>query len=137
MTSASVTRAMDQSADQVWRLVEDFADCSWMPAGTEVVVEGEGVGMVRVINGAIREKLEACDPASRTLSYSIADEGVPFPCTGYYATMTVEEGGAGASLTWSCEATPKPGTTDAELTAAVEGLYGVMLGWISDKLKSA
>lgn len=136
MAIASVTKTLKAPTDDLWRLVADFGDCSWMPAGTPVELEGEGEGMVRVMGGVIREKLEACDAGKRTLRYSIADEGAPFPCTGYLATMVVEDDGDGSRLTWSCEATPREGTSEAELSGTISGMYELMIGWISDKLAS-
>lgn len=135
MPLASFTTELDVPADDLWNLVQDFGNTSWMPEGTEVVLEGEGVGMVRVVMGAIREKLEACNPDARTIEYSIADEGVPVPVLGYRATMRVEPAGSGAKLTWSCEGSPKDGSTEDEARAAVEQLYAMMAGWIQDELK--
>ena len=137
MAIGSVSKELDVSPDALWKLVEDFGNCSWMPNGPDVVVEGDGVGMVRVMGGAIREKLEKCDPAGKTLSYSIDDKGIPFPVTGYYATMVVEGAGSGSKLSWSCDATPNDGTTEAEVKATIEGMYEMMFGWIGDKLKSS
>ena len=49
MAQVSVTRELEQSVEQVWGLVSDFANVSWMPAGTECKLEGEGPGMIRRI----------------------------------------------------------------------------------------
>ena len=133
MGKASVTQAMDVSADAVWAVVEDFGNIGWMPAGTQARVEGEGPGMARIIQGpdsSIREQLESCDATSRTLVYTIP-EGVPFPVTGYRSTMKVDEAGDGCALTWSCEFEPA-GASESEAQAAIEGMYTVMVGWIRD-----
>jgi hypothetical protein len=137
MAIASVSKELDVSPDALWKLAADFGNTSWMPGMSDAKIEGDGIGMVRVMGGAIREKLEAVDPAKRTLSYSIADEGIPFPVTGYYATMVIEAAGSGSKLTWSCDATPNEGTTEAEVKATIEGMYEMMFGWISDHLKSS
>lgn len=137
MATAKVTKELDVPADALWKLVADFGNCSWMPSGTEVKLEGEGVGMVRVMGGAIREKLEAVDEAGKKISYSIADEGIPFPVTGYYATMIVKDLGAGKSeLTWSCECEPN-GVSAAEATGQIEGMYDMMVGWVADCIKAS
>ncbi len=133
MGRASVTQAMNTSADAVWAVVEDFGNIGWMPAGTEADVEGQGPGMARIIKGpqgSIREQLESVDPASRTLVYTIP-EGVPFPVTGYRSTMQVEETADGCDLTWSCEFEPD-GVSEAEAQTAIEGMYAVMAGWVRD-----
>ena len=134
MGKASVTQAMNTSADAVWAIVEDFGNTSWMPGGTQAKVEGQGPGMARIIqagpDATIREQLESVDAASRTLVYTIP-EGVPFPVTGYRSTMRVSETPEGSDLTWSCEFEPD-GATEAEAQAAIEQMYGVMVGWVRD-----
>jgi hypothetical protein len=137
MPAASVTRTLGVLATDLWNLLADFGTCNWMPAGTKISVEGEGVGMTRIMGGVIREQLEALDPDGRTLVYKIHDEGAPFPATGYIATVSVSDAGDGAQLTWSCEAKPTEGTTPEQLKTSIEGLYGLMVGWIEDELKKA
>ncbi len=132
MATARVVEELDVPVDRLWALVADFGRCDWIP-GAKVELEGQGVGMVRVIGGAIRERLDALDPAARTLRYSIEDEGIPFPVRGYRATMKVDAAEGGARLTWTCECEPK-GVSDAEATAQIEGMYRTMIGWIGDTL---
>ncbi|MAE94916.1 MAG: hypothetical protein CL910_09680 [Deltaproteobacteria bacterium] len=136
MGRATVTQAMNAPADAVWQLISDFGDTSWMPGGTPVELEGEGPGMARIIvagpDTRIREQLESLDPASRTLVYTIP-EGVPFPVTGYRSTMVVEPTDEGSNLTWSCEF-EADGVSEAEAQAAIEQMYGVMAGWVRDRV---
>ncbi len=136
MPAAATTRNMDVPADALWALIENFGDCSWMPAGTSVELEGEGVGMTRVVGGVIREQLVRLDAPARTLVYKIHDEGAPFPATGYEATMVVDDSAGRTTLSWSCEATPIEGTTPEELKTAIEGMYALMGGWIEDRVKA-
>jgi hypothetical protein len=127
---------MDVPAEALWALIENFGDCSWMPEGTNIEVEGEGVGMTRIVNGVIREQLVALDAPARTLVYRIHDEGAPFPATGYEATIVVGDDAGATTLRWSCDATPKEGTTAEELKATIEGMYELMGGWIEDRVKA-
>lgn len=134
MAIARVEKELDVPADALWALVEDFGRCDWIP-GAAVELQGEGVGMVRVMAGTIRERLDAVDPDTRTLRYSIADEGIPFPVKGYCATMRVEDAPGGRSrLRWSCECEPV-GVSAAEATGRIEGMYETMIGWIEAKLR--
>jgi len=139
MGKASVTQAMNTSADAVWAVVEDFGNTSWMPGGTQAKLEGAGPGMARVIqagpDAVIRERLESVDAATRTLVYTIP-EGVPFPVTGYRSTMQVRETPEGSDLTWSCEFEPD-GATEAEAQGAIEQMYGVMVGWVRDAARGS
>ena len=48
MTDAiDVRQRIDRPVDEVWALVSDFGNVSWMPAGTECRLEGQGPGMIR------------------------------------------------------------------------------------------
>jgi len=136
MGQVTVKQAIDAPAERVWALLADFGNISWMPAGTTAEIEGEGVGMARVIGGpdqGIREVLESRDAEKRTLVYSIP-ENIPFPVTGYRATMVVSEAGAGSELSWTCSFEPD-GVEEAQAAAQIEGMYGVMIGWIGDAAK--
>jgi hypothetical protein len=134
MSEVSVKRTLAVPARKVWDLISDFGDVSWMPAGTPAVVEGSGPGMARVIGGGerkIREVLEARDAVARTLTYTIP-EGVPFPVTGYRSTMLVSDAGDGCELEWRCSFEPA-GVSEEQAAAAIEGMYGVMIGWVAER----
>ena len=137
MATANVTRTLDVSPDALWKCVEDFGGVGWMPGGgAGAEFEGSGVGMTRIFdgpNGKIRETLESVDEAGRSLVYVIP-VGVPFPVTGYRATMTVSDDGGKGRLDWTCEFEPD-GVTEDEARGAIEQMYGVMMGWIEDYLK--
>lgn len=135
MPSVNVTKDVDATPEALWALVEDFGGCGWIP-GADVTTEGSGVGMLRIMNGAIREKLEAVDAQARTISYSIPDDCIPFPVTGYYSTMVVSGSGSQASLSWTCKFEPN-GVSEAEASGQIGGMYETMIGWISDSLKAS
>jgi hypothetical protein len=138
MATARVTRALDVPADALWKLVAAFGDTSWMPAGAQVTVHGSGPGMERRIAAGegkvIRERLEFADAASRTLVYTIP-QNVPFPVKDYRATMRVRAKGAGSELDWSASFEPA-GASEADAAKAIEGMYGVMIGWIEARAKA-
>jgi hypothetical protein len=137
MGRAAVTRTLETSAGDLWRLVRDFGDVRWIPGGGSAKVEGSGPGMTRTFQGpdrTILERLESVDEKNRTITYTIP-QGVPFPVTGYRATMRVTDDGGGARLDWSCEFTPQ-GVPEAQARQAIEGMYGVMIGWIQDCLRA-
>ncbi len=140
MFKASVTQDLACPPETLWALVRDFGDTSWIPGGENAEVEGSGPGMVRTFGGGdgppIREYLESVEESTRTLRYSIP-ENIPFPVTGYLATMRVLDGAAGGCrLEWTCEGEPD-GVPEAEAVATIEGMYQVMIGWIRDKLAAS
>ena len=138
MATARVTRALDVTADALWKLVAAFGDTSWMPAGAQVTVHGSGPGMERRIAAGegkvIRERLEFADAASRTVVYTIP-QNVPFPVKDYRATMRVRAKGTGSELDWSVTFEPV-GASEADARKAIEGMYGVMIGWIEGRAKA-
>jgi hypothetical protein len=136
VAQVSVTRELEQPADEVWVLVSDFGNVSWMPAGTECRLEGQGPGMIRHVGAGdltLPETLESVDDATRTLVYTIPGE-LPFPATSYRSTMVVRENGSGSELRWSCSYEPKGDPAQAQVV--MEGLYGTLIGWVVDAVKS-
>jgi len=136
MGKATVKESIAAPADELWKLVADFGNTSWMPGGGgSVEVEGSGPGMARIISAGdrkIREVLESCDGAARTLVYTIP-EGVPFPVENYRSTMIVTGDDTASELEWSCTFEPA-GITEAEAQAMIEGMYGTMVGWVRESV---
>lgn len=129
----TVTGEVEATADELWSVVADFGDVSWMMGVTRCEVEGDGPGMVRAIyaggDTAVREELEFIDGDQRRLGYTIG-ENLPLPVTEYHAVMTVRDLGSGRSeLDWSCTARPA-GVSEQAARTAVEQMYGVLLGWV-------
>lgn len=139
MASAAVKKAVDVSAETLWRLVSAFGDTSWMPAGTPVRLEGSGPGMTRFITAGpgrvIQERLVSSDAANRTLVYTIP-VNVPFPVTDYRATLRVTPSGAGCEVEWGASFTPAGGAPEAEIAQAIQGMYCLMIGWLAERAKT-
>ena len=137
MARVSVKQSLEFPAQQVWDLISDFGDVSWLQGISKSEVRGQGPGMVRVLrvgeSPPIEERLESLDAKSRTLCYTIP-KNIPFPVSEYRATMRVREAGPAASeLEWSCELTPK-GVPDSQAVAMLEGMYKTMIGWLREAL---
>lgn len=139
MASATVRQVVDVPADKMWRLVSAFGDTSWMPAGTQVRLEGSGPGMTRSITAGpdkiIQERLVSVDAATRTLVYAIP-VNVPFPVTDYRATMRVTPSGSGCEVEWGASFTPVGNASEAEIAPAIQGMYGMMIGWLAARAKA-
>ena len=138
MAQAKVTKTLDATPDALWKCVEDFGGLGWLPGGgAGAEIEGSGPGMTRILqgpDGKIRETLESVDAQARSLTYVIP-VGIPFPVTGYRATMQVSDDAGKARLDWSCEFEPD-GASEDEARTAIETMYGVMIGWIQDYLNA-
>jgi len=134
MTRVSVEREIAAPAEATWKRVADFGDVSWIPPVSEVEVEGSGVGMKRIINGSIHERLESLDEATMTLVYSIP-EGLPFPVRDYRATIEVRVKDAGTSqLAWRFEAEPD-GISEEETEQTLNASGEALVGWLADSLE--
>lgn len=136
MAKFGVKEIVDFPVTQVWGLLREFGDVSWVPGmGESARVEGEGVGMSRFFGspGAeIQETLVAFDEDARTFSYEIPNN-LPLPLDGYRATVVLTDQGDGKTeIDWSCEAEPT-GTAE-EADAAVSGMYTTLIGWVRDAL---
>jgi hypothetical protein len=138
MATARVTRELGVPPDALWKLVSSFGDTSWLPGGAAVTVHGSGPGMERRITAGpdkvIRERLESVDESSRALVYTIP-ENVPFPVKDYRATMRVRATRTGSELDWSASFEPV-GVSEAEAAKAIEGMYGLMAGWLETRVKA-
>ena len=134
MADAAVVKDVPVAATKVWAMVRDFGNVSWIPAVTDVDVEGDGPGMRRHIHGggdnpAVVERLLSLDDATRTIEYTI-DENNPLPVTSYVGKVTVDEAPSGATLRWS--ATFEPAGDEAEASQVVEMMLGMLTGWMAE-----
>ena len=139
MASITVTKEVAAPAANVWALLADFGNVSWIPMARSVVVDGSGLGMRRHIHGggsaAIVERLVAIEPGESTLRYSI-DENNPLPVHRYEATVRVSPAGDGrTAIQW--DVSFEPSGDEAEAAGAIEAIYGVMATWLETAAKKA
>ena len=137
MARVSVKESLGFPAQQVWELISDFGNVSWLQGLAKAEVQGRGPGMLRRMyagdNPPIEERLESLDAKTRTLSYTIP-KNIPFPISEYLSTIQVREAGPKTSeIEWSCELTPK-GIPEAQAVAMLEGMYKTMIGWVREAL---
>lgn len=122
MAEHKFSGSIDASADEVWQVVRNFTDGSWM--GLEMTAEGDGVGAIRTISmgpSSLVEECERLDDEARVMGYTITrGEGLPF--ADYHSTMTVNPAGDGAELVW--EATYEPVGDPAVATQTLDAIYG-------------
>jgi hypothetical protein len=138
MAEASVSGEIQAPVDELWKVLADFGAVDWMQGVTKVELDGSGVGMTRAIyaggDEAIIEVLESLDEEARRIGYAIPKNN-PMPVDSYHATCTAVDLGDGRSrLDWACTFAPK-GVDEAQARATVEGLYGVLIGWVRDEVE--
>ena len=138
MAQAMAKIEIDSPVDALYALLANFGQVDWMQGVTKVEVTGDGVGMTRAIyaggDEAILEVLESIDPAAKRIGYTITRNN-PLPVEDYHATCTAVDLGDGRSrLEWGCTFTPA-GVDEAAAVAQVEGMYGVLVGWVKTALE--
>ena len=116
------TAASASSPDAVWAKVGDFSRISkWVPGVTCALSED---GKVRTLTtadgGVIVERLESCDDAGRTYSYTILSG--PLPVANYHSTIAVVPAGAGSSIVWTGKYDAK-GASDSDAKKVMDGIY--------------
>lgn len=133
--------SLPSSAQRTWHKVGDFCPANhWSPDIVRCeLMNGDNnvVGVVRRLSlrngGSALEQLVARDAASRTLSYTIVESGLPV--VNYRATLAVraEEGG-GATVEWSCTFAPASGTDSDTARRIVEEIYEIGLSGLRSAL---
>ena len=97
---------VSSSAEEVWEVMRDYGDLSWAQGIDEVMVEGDGVGMLRKVRTAgspdfIHERLTARDDTAMTLTYAIEGDGIA-GLSHYKAHVRVEPSEDGCIIHWTC-----------------------------------
>ena len=91
-------------ADEVWQAMRRYEDLSWATDIDDLVVEGQGVGMIRRVRFGgspdyVLERLTARDDEARTFEFAVEGEGMP-GFRNYRAKVRAEEDGAGCIIHW-------------------------------------
>jgi len=133
MIDLSVTRDSDLAAADVYEMLADFGNTSWMKGVTKTEIQGDGVGMVRIIFAGpdappVHEKMTERDDLARKVAYEIT-EGNPLPVQNYAAYAQVSEMDGGCQIEW-CGRFEARGVDDTTAKRTVEGMYGVLIDWL-------
>lgn len=136
MPTAKVSESIAADADAVFAILGDFAGIDG-PAIENKVIEGEGLGMTRTLTiggGAVVERMDNYDPASRTLTYSIQNDDCPLPFAGYVATLVVTPTGEGTCrVDWFGNFYAK-NVPDADAVNVAKGIYLGMIKAVQKQL---
>ncbi|MBV8536592.1 MAG: SRPBCC family protein [Alphaproteobacteria bacterium] len=95
MAMAYYSIVLDQSADDVWRVIRPFDHYAWAGVPADTVIEdgksGDQVGAVRRVQSGgkvIRQQLLAHSDVERFYTYRLCEPS-PFPVHDYQATIRV------------------------------------------------
>lgn len=94
---------IDRDPDEVWALVSQFGDLSYLPGVESCTVEGD-VRTVNTMGMEIKEQLVARSDEDRSFTYAIV--AGPVPVESHEATVTVQPQGDASRVTWAVTVTP-------------------------------
>ncbi len=94
--------------DVVWQAMRRFEDLSWATDIDELVVEGQGVGMLRKVRFGgspdwVLERLTARSDAHRSFSFAVENDAMP-GYRDYRADVHAEQDGSGCIIHWAYHA---------------------------------
>ena len=116
---------IDRPADDVWEVVGNFGDLSWMPGIDSCELDGDdrvlGMFGMRVV-----EHLYARDDEERSLTYGIVDGDMKPEV--HEATITVTPQGDASHVTWDV-------TTDDAMVEVMKGAYQGALDGLKSQLE--
>jgi len=138
LIEVELEREYEFGAGDVWAVIANFGNVSWVPGIEKVDLEGEGVGMIRHLTVPVypqlHERLETLDHVDKVLEYSIpAVEYISVKNYGARAQV-IDLGPGRCRVLWSCKA-EADGAPEAEARDKTRAFYQAMLGWIDDYLK--
>ena len=125
MGEARAEITIDRPADDVWAVIGNFGELTWMPGVETCELQGDerilGMFGMRVV-----ERQFSRDDEARTLTYGIVDGDVKPEV--HRATITVMPAGSGSFVTWDVE-------TDDAMVEVMQGAYTGALAALKEQLE--
>ena len=131
MHKVEITMSANVSAEKIWQVLKDFEGfLNWARLnGGEILVEGDGIGMIRHLKtdvGEIGEQLTALDNDSRQIGYQIT-YGEPIGMKSYKALVTLNATGNNiCEINWSGIFAPVDPETTKQVETALSDSYQKM-----------
>ncbi len=91
---------IDRPVDDVWAVVGNFGDMSWMPGVDSCELEGDD-RVLTMFGMRVVEHLHGRDEEACVISYGISDGDLKFD--QHLATVTITPEGDGSRVTWDVE----------------------------------
>jgi hypothetical protein len=125
MGEARAEITIDRSADDVWAVIGNFGELTWMPGVETCELDGDD-RILGMFGMRIVERQLARDDEDRTLTYGIVDGDMKPEV--HRATITVMPAGSGSFVTWDVE-------TDDNMVEVMQGAYTGALGALKEQLE--
>ena len=125
MGEARAEITIDRPADDVWAVIGNFGELTWMPGVETCELDGDD-RILGMFGMRIVERQLARDDEERTLTYGIVDGDMKPEV--HRATIKVMPAGSGSFVTWDVE-------TDDNMVEVMQGAYTGALGALKEQLK--
>jgi carbon monoxide dehydrogenase subunit G len=126
MGEARAEATIERPADDVWAVIGDFGNLSWMPGVDTCELDGPDRRVLGMFGMRVVEQQLAGDDAGRTLTYGIVDGDMKPEL--HEATITVSPAGAGSHVTWDVK-------TDEGMVEVMKGAYQGALDGLKGQLE--
>jgi hypothetical protein len=126
MGEARAEITIDRPADDVWAVIGNFGELTWMPGVETCELDGDD-RILGMFGMRIVERQLARDEKDKTLTYGIVDGDMKPEV--HRATITVMPAGSGSFVTWDVE-------TDDNMVEVMQGAYTGALGALKEQLES-
>ena len=125
MGEARAEITIDRPADDVWAMVGNFGELTWMPGVETCELDGDD-RILGMFGMRIVERQFARDDEARSLTYGIVDGDMKPEV--HRATITVMPAGSGSFVTWDVE-------TDDGMVEVMQGAYTGALAALKEQLE--
>jgi carbon monoxide dehydrogenase subunit G len=126
MGEARAEITIDRPADDVWAVIGNFGELTWMPGVETCELDGDD-RILGMFGMRIVERQLARDDEERTLTYGIVDGDMKPEV--HRATITVMPAGSGSFVTWDVE-------TDDAMVEVMQGAYTGALAALKEQLEA-
>ena len=124
MTGAHAEVTINRPADEVWTLIGDFGNLSWLPNATSLRLDDD-IRTFQLGESVVKHRLLRCDDSARSYTYALASGVTPElgeVMHAVEATISVIPHGPSAStVTWSSETDERKGSSET-LGAFFQGI---------------
>jgi carbon monoxide dehydrogenase subunit G len=125
MGEARAEITIDRPADDVWAVLGNFGELTWMPGVETCELDGDD-RILGMFGMRIVERQLARDEEGKSLTYGIVDGDMKPEV--HRATVTVMPAGSGSFVTWDVE-------TDDAMVEVMQGAYTGALAALKEQLE--
>lgn len=136
-TVVEVQRELPFTTQQVWSVLGDFGNHTWVPSVRRAELIGQGIGAIRRLctdAGVVDERLDAWDDARQSFAYSVVSV-MPYPVEDYRVRVQIESVSHSTSLVQWCAEFRVLGIAPVEAGDMMQAVYRSIGDWLMQELE--